>query len=137
MTTQGYPNDIRLIVLAFSLLAAAVASAFSLDTYAPASALSSGRWVKIKVSTSGVHLISNADLQRWGFSDPAKVRVYGYGGAPISDILSQENYVDDLPLALSEVTSRGIVFYAHSTINQVESSGVMDYERNYYSNDAY
>lgn len=137
MTTQGYPNYIRLIVLAFSLFAAAVASAFSLDTYAPASALSSGRWVKIKVSASGVHLISNADLQRWGFSDPAKVRVYGYGGVPISDILSQENYVDDLPPALSEVTSRGIVFYAHSTINQIESSGVMDYERNYYSNDAY
>lgn len=112
-------------------------SAFSLDTYAQSSKLSAGRWVKIKVSESGIYLIPTADLQRWGFSDPSKVRVYGYGGASISDVLNAENYVDDLPQAMSESTSRGIVFYAEGPVAVVERAGRRDYTRNYYSNEGY
>lgn len=54
--------------------------ALSLDTYASESALKDGRWVKISVSETGIHLISNSNLKKWGFSDPSKVHVYGYGG---------------------------------------------------------
>lgn len=89
-----------------------VACAFDLSTYAESSALSEGKWVKISVSQTGMHLIPTADLRKMGFSDPTKVRIYGYGGARINDILSHENYIDDLPMVQSVATSRGIYFYA-------------------------
>lgn len=95
-------------VVVFSSLAA---SAFDLSTYADNSRLASGKWVKIKVEQTGMHLITTADLQSWGFSDPSKVRVYGYGGQRIPDAL--KSFTDDLPLIHSEATSRGIFFYAY------------------------
>ena len=140
---HGYPTyNIRLfcflMLMAWGLVKTPCASAFSLDTYAPSSKLSSGRWVKIKVSSSGVYLIPNSELQRWGFSDPSKVKIYGYGGAPISDVLTADNYIDDLPQAMSEATSRGVVFYAQGAVVPVEvSGGGIDYDRNYYSTDGY
>lgn len=88
------------------------ALAFSPDAYARNSVLESGRWVKISVASSGLHRISDADLKGWGFVDPSKVRVYGYGGARIPDLLTLESYVDDLPMVQSEHTGGGIVFYA-------------------------
>lgn len=139
---HGYPTyNIKLFFCLLLAVCGAMAqfriSAFTLDTYAASSVLSSGKWVKIKVSSSGIHLIPNSDLQRWGFSDPSKVRVYGYGGAPISDELRKDNYVDDLPPVCSEVTSRGVVFYAVASISTVIRSGRLDYERNYYSDEGY
>ncbi len=44
------------------------------------SVLANGKWVKIKVSESGVHKIPYSMLSSWGFSDPAKVNVFGNGG---------------------------------------------------------
>ena len=43
------------------------------------SVLSSGRFVKIRVSDTGVYRITQADLRKMGFSNPDKVRLYGYG----------------------------------------------------------
>lgn len=94
-----------------SILIPTKASAFSSDTYAKNSILSSGKWVKISVSQTGLHLITHAELSSWGFSDPSKVHIYGYGGNRIPDYLSQSNYIDDLPVVQSASTSRGIVFY--------------------------
>lgn len=88
------------------------AAAFSTDTYASSSRLAEGRWVKISVKESGPHLITLSQLRSWGFSDPTAVRIYGYGGKRISDLLSRENYIDDLPPVAAEVTGAGIVFYA-------------------------
>ena len=54
----------------FSLITIAIATvaflhphhalAFATDTYAPSSVLSKGRWVKVSVSTTGIHFISNS-----------------------------------------------------------------------------
>lgn len=99
-------------ILIVAVVMPVASSAFSLDTYAPSSVLSSGRWVKISVDESGMYLITNADLRAWGFSDPSKVNVYGYGGNRIPDHLTIDNYVDDLPMVQSGRTARGIVFYA-------------------------
>lgn len=103
---------LRHIFLLLTLVLPLGVSAFSIDTYTDASVLASGRWVKISVAETGLHLISNSDLKKWGFPDPEKVRVYGYGGRRIPDRLSKEQYIDDLPLLQSELTGRGIVFYA-------------------------
>ncbi|MDE6187601.1 MAG: hypothetical protein K2G17_05670, partial [Duncaniella sp.] len=95
-----------------SLASAFPTHAFTLDTYAESSVLSSGRWIKVSVTESGLHLIPTSTLRAWGFSDPSAVRIFGYGGARISDQLSRANYIDDLPAVKSELTANGIVFYA-------------------------
>ena len=109
------PLHIKLI---FALIAVAVLAlphhshAFTLDTYAESSKLASGKWMKIRVPASGLYCIPVSTLRAWGFSDPAKVRVYGYGGRRIADRLRQSEYIDDLPAVAAELTSSGLVFYA-------------------------
>lgn len=115
------PINIRYILtLVLFVACGSVASAFSEDTYASKSVLKSGRWVRISVQESGMHLISNADLSAWGFSDPSKVRVYGYGGERIPDQLTRSSYIDDLPMVQTEATKRGIVFYAKGPFTREE-----------------
>lgn len=80
--------------------------AFNTDVYATRSALADGRWVKIAVDRSGMHRISESTLRSWGFSDPSKVKVYGYGGAPIGDALAERTYIDDVPQAPSAMTPK-------------------------------
>ncbi len=101
-----------LYVLIFGFAATFGASAFAPETYATQSVLASGKWVKVSVKTSGMHCIPAATLSKWGFSNPANVRVYGYGGAMLSDVLAAESYIDDLPQVASTVTAKGLVFYA-------------------------
>lgn len=98
------------------------ARAFDASVYAPSSELASGNWVKISVSETGLHLLSVSDLRSMGFSDPSKVRVYGYGGRRIPDQFTLENYRDDLPLVQSAVTSRGVVFYAVAAETEREAA---------------
>ncbi|MCM1076084.1 MAG: type IX secretion system sortase PorU [Bacteroides sp.] len=97
--------------------------AFSTDIYSPTSVLSSGRWIKVSVEESGVHFISTSALRSWGFTDPSKVRIFGYGGARIPDYMTRANYVDDLPVVKSEAVNGGIVFYA-------QGPGTWTHERN-------
>lgn len=117
-----------------SLLLPAALHAFPTDTYANASVLTSGRWIKVSVEESGIHCIPAATLRSWGFNDPSAVRIYGYGGARISDYLSKNLYIDDLPLVKSELTSGGIVFYAQGPGTwSYESGGVFTHTLNPYS----
>lgn len=90
--------------------------AFNTDVYATRSALADGRWVKIAVDRSGMHRISESTLRSWGFSDPSKVKVYGYGGAPTGDALAERTYIDDVPQAPSAMTPQGLVFYAQGPV---------------------
>ncbi len=87
------------------------ASAFGVSAYAEHSVLASGKWLKISVDESGVYRISDSDLRKWGFDEPARVQVYGYGGNRLSDFLTMEEYVDDLPMVQSVRDNNGLVFY--------------------------
>ena len=60
------------------------------DRYTGISKLNSGYWVKIRISESGIYQISYADLRAWGFVDPAKVKLYGYGGAMLAAVACGE-----------------------------------------------
>lgn len=111
--------------------------AFELSTYATNSVLSEGTWVKVSVAESGMHLITNEELRRYGFSDPSKVHVYGYGGARLSDVLSLRNYIDDLPLVQSEHIGRGIVFYAVGPTSWALSGGYYAHSNNPFSTVGY
>lgn len=119
------------------LLAYGSAAAFTLDTYASESALAGGKWVKISVESSGMHAISIADLRQWGFNDPQKVRIHGYGGKRIDDYLSRSNFVDDLPLVQSAVTDKGIVFWATGPEQWDEVDKVMVHSLNPFSTKGY
>ncbi len=112
--------------------------AFILDTYAESSVLSSGRWIKVSVTESGLHIIPTSTLRAWGFSDPSAVRIFGYGGARISDQLSRANYVDDLPVVKSELTANGIVFYAQGPgVWKQERDDIFTHSLNPYSTKGY
>lgn len=99
-------------LLALSVLAWFPAGAFELDTYTSSSRLATGTWVKVSVSETGLYCIPTSALRDYGFSDPTRVRVYGYGGRRIDDALTADSYIDDLPEVQSELTSKGLVFYA-------------------------
>jgi hypothetical protein len=64
--------------------------------YAPQSVLSEGRWVKIRVSETGVYKLTYAELKKMGFPDPAKVSVHGYGGWILDEDFTGA-YIDDVP----------------------------------------
>lgn len=135
-------NIFRHVFLIFSVavlaLAPGKAGALALDTYAEKSVLADGKWVKISVEESGLHIISNSTLRSWGFSDPARVRVYGYGGRRIAESLSAGNYTDDLPPVLSEATPSGLVFYAAGPDEWKQSTGSYYHgELNPYTSEAY
>lgn len=101
-----------IIAVVVFVLQPVIAFAFPVGTYTSSSRLAEGRWVKVAVTTTGMHLITTAELKSMGFDNPAKVGVYGYGGERISDYLSISKYIDDLPRVASVVTSRGLAFYA-------------------------
>ena len=128
-------QHLRYILSLLLLLASTgLTRAFSPDTYTESSALSRGRWVKLSVSHTGLHMISLADLRAWGFDNPSKVRIYGYGGKRISDRFTFDNYTDDLPMLQSELTSRGIVFYAEGPLTPTSDIyGTIFYTTNPYS----
>lgn len=86
------------------------AYALATDEYAANSVLSSGKWARIKVKSTGIQFISNSELKSMGFSDPNKVNVYGTGGQKVKEELVS-GMPDDLPLLGSVKTSRGILFY--------------------------
>ena len=74
------------------------------------SILSSGRWVKIRVTESGVYELTYDELRRQGFSHPEKVKVYGRGGN-----IAEENFMlprmDDLEQTPVMHMNNKIYFY--------------------------
>ncbi len=66
-----------------------------LHTYSEHSVLASGKFIKIKISKSGVYKLTYDDLNSMGIN-PANVRVFGYGGAMLNQSF-QLPKIDDLP----------------------------------------
>ena len=78
-----------------SLLLCLTSIAVSAHTYAPHSVLSSGTWVKMSVTETGMHYLTYDELQRAGLN-PQELRIYGYGGGRLSQDFQQAK-IDDLP----------------------------------------
>ncbi len=51
------------------------------ERYAEHSVLREGSWAKISIPESGIYQLTDALVKKAGFSDPSKVKIYGYGGA--------------------------------------------------------
>lgn len=129
---------LRSWLVALALMAPPALRAFSPDTYAGRSALADGRWVKVSVASTGMHFIPASDLRSWGFSDPTRVRVHGYGGRRLNDLLTEANYTDDLPLVQTVNTQRGVWFYAVGPVEwQANTSRRLTHRNNPYTSVGY
>lgn len=73
-----------------------------------------GRWVKIRVDETGIQQITFDQLRQWGFSEPEKVTVYGFGGAAMASCWTPADMPDALPQQYSITRDNRIFFYGES-----------------------
>ena len=71
------------LILFFLLIGLCLPVMAGIHSYTSNSVLSDGRWVKIRVSESGVCRMSFSELSNVGL-DPQQLRVFGYGGAQLA-----------------------------------------------------
>lgn len=101
------------------------------------SRLSKGRWVKLRVEDNGVHMLTHARLRGMGFDNPGKVRLYGYGGHPLSES-NTDSWIDDLcEVPLWRVDDR-LLFYANGPVQwTLQNDNTFTHTRNPYSEYGY
>ncbi len=108
-----------------------------IHSYAGQSVLSSGHWVKIRVSESGVCRMSFDEIRAAGI-DPAQIRVFGYGGAMLNQNF-QKTKIDDLPQVPVFMGTDYVLFYVQGPVswNYETAKGRFTHTRNTYSNYGY
>lgn len=108
------------------------------ERYASHSLLRSGSWAKIRIPTTGVYQLSDALIRQAGFSNPSKVKIYGYGGNLINEQLVATELIsqDDL----KEVPTCDIggkrLFYGYGPVSW-SSKTISRRTRNFYSDYGY
>ena len=120
---------IRLVVC-LAVLAITADSAEALDKhyYAPTSKLAEGQWVKIAVHESGICQITADDVSNWGLgSDLSQIHIFGYGGAPLSEVMLGDNYFDDLPQVPVVRSGDRILFYAQGSTTWKRKNNIIPY----------
>ena len=137
MTDRHILSPAHILLALLLMLCGTVASALPTDHYASSSRLAQGRWMKVRIDTDGLYRIPASTLRSWGFSDISRVRVFGYGGRRISNVLSASEYIDDLPMAPCELTDRGLVFYGVAGGSWENSQSYYHFETNDYSKYGY
>lgn len=123
--------------IAAFLLSATAVSAHDSSYYAQSSILASGKWVKVKVSHTGIQQISDSTLLSLGFDNPEKVAVYGYGGAMFRDDRFSTALPDDLPRQMSVHTDGKLIFYGHAGEKITMSGMTANIAYNPYTFDGY
>ncbi|MGN1239705.1 MAG: type IX secretion system sortase PorU, partial [Paludibacteraceae bacterium] len=137
----------KLTIILLCTLACLVATPLSavVHSYTHQSVLSSGNWVKIQVKESGVYKMTYEDLLNAGLTNPANVRIYGYGGAMLSQNFNKTR-IDDLP-AVGFYMNKGtdgvfnagdyILFYGQGTTSWAYNGVQFTHTRNPYSDYGY
>ena len=123
---------LNIIVLLIAIIGTA-----SAHTYTTQSVLSSGSFVKIRVDKAGLYSISYSDLASMGL-DANNIRVYGFGGAMLSQNFTQSR-TDDLPTVpvfFDDINQR-IIFYAQANISWRYTGSRFAHTRNPYSDYGY
>lgn len=108
------------------------------ERYAAHSVLREGTWVKIRVPESGVYQLTDALVRKAGFSDPGKVRIYGYGGALQPESLTGDYLAttDDLQEVPTCTVNGRRLFYAVGPVTW-ETRDTLVRTRNPYSDYGY
>ena len=126
----------RLII---TLLLMAIGSAAKAEgRYAEHSVLREGTWAKISVKASGFHHLSDALIRKAGFSNPSKVKIYGYGGAMLPEKLTGDylTATDDLHEIPTCTIGGKRLFYAVGPVTW-EQKASLSRTRNPYSDYGY
>ncbi len=100
------------------------AYASAADIYAEHSLLASGKWAKIRVSSSGVYQLTDATVRQAGFSNINKVKIYGYGGNLQNEALYANDLArtDDLKEVPQCVVGGKHLFYAKGPVSWTSNS---------------
>lgn len=116
----------------------------SAHTYTNQSKLSSGKWVKISVTESGMHYLTYDEIQRAGIN-PRYLRIYGYGGGQLAQDFNKRK-IDDLP-QVPYYTFTGndgvfgsgdyVVFYAQGIVSWQFDGNRFTHTTNTYSTKGY
>lgn len=118
---SGIQKIIRsLTVLAAALLFASaltVMHAYPAGYWTSSSVLASGKWVKIRVDSTGMQQITHSELRRLGFSEPDKVSVWGYSGAMLNDDRFRTDIPDDLPQTPAIHNAGKLIFFGENHIH--------------------
>ncbi len=104
------------------------------ERYAAHSKLQSGRWVKISITQDGMYRLTRSALKNMGFSNPAKVRLYGYGGHLQNEVLFKGEEYDDMvevPLYYSQKLDAWL-FWGNGLLHWNGDTRVV----NFYANEA-
>lgn len=130
---------IRKVLLTLLLAVPAVMWSYTADYYAQSSVLSTGRWVRIKVSETGIHQLSHAALRELGFEDPQAVAVFGYGGARLTSNAFATDLPDDMkPTPVCHTADGRMLFYAEADLSiSATSLTAVTARRNLYGTDGY
>ncbi len=125
------------ILSVLMLLALCLPMWAGIHSYTTNSVLESGKWVKIRVSETGVCRMSFSEIQSAGLN-PQQLRVYGYGGAQKLQNFSKPN-IDDLPQVPVFVGDNYVLFWVQGPISWTydTQNGRFSHTRNTYSDYGY
>ena len=123
------------IVSIVAALVLSVSMMAGIHSYTEHSVLESGKWVKIRVSETGVCRMSFSELEAAGLN-PQQLRVFGYGGAQKEQNFMKPN-IDDLPQVPVYVGSDYVLFYVQGPISWSYDGSRFRHVRNTYSNYGY
>ena len=124
------PICLLLVTLLTALLGLEAQSA----DYAP---LREGHWARLSVTRTGVHKVTFAALREAGIANPAEVRLFGRGGAMLSEVL-EDNSLQLTPVPIY-VADEAVYFYATGTTEWIPelSQQTFRHQQNIYSNKGY
>ncbi len=110
----------------------------SSERYASHSVLAQGRWVKIGITEDGVYRLTSSDLQKMGFADVSRVKLYGYGGHVQDEVIDADTDFDDLEEVPLYRDSRGLLFYGKGLVSwsEPDKSGRSTHRMNTYARQA-
>lgn len=89
------------------------------ERYAEHSVLAEGRWAKIRVGETGIHELTADVVRKAGFSNIDKVKIYGYGGNLVPEVLT-DSYLreyDDLSEVATCMVGGRRLFYAKGPVS--------------------
>lgn len=118
------------------------ATAMSDERWAAHSVLSSGHWVKIRVTDEGVYELTENQLHQMGFADISRVKVFGYGGRPLPEDWTF-NTANAVPDDLCEIPlyqkSSSLLFFAEGLVRWQWNASISQWthEANPYSRYSY
>lgn len=87
------------------------------ERYARHSVLATGTWRKIHITEDGIYRLTSSFLSGMGFSNPDKVRLYGYGGHQQPEALDADRDFDDLEeIPLYKAQNGDLLFWGNGLV---------------------